>query len=310
MFEADGVGHPDWILYQCDGVTPAYQLDDDPSTLPNMPLDFTNPAVIDWKLQNLETAPSSVTALSMDYFTPGNWSRACGVYRDGEWVQLFPAGDDDPSYEVAAVAYAREIRSRLAAQRYPKGLVVNTVPVTVYDPELLGRLLANVDGVIDEYGFTAFDSRNGWWPLKIQRMIDVQNRGVAYYSVNYLDTTPPTQEQLNWILGSFLMARQHSAYMVITEHNYDIFPHPSWPHRPEYDVDVGHPCGEMTRSQGVYVRDFSNGMSVVNPSDYVSYAFTLPPGNFTDLYGTPVENDIFLEPLTAKVLVSAEPRCF
>jgi hypothetical protein len=310
MYEADGVGHPDWILYQCDRVTPAYQIDWPPNTIPNMPLDLTNPAVIDWKLKKLETAPSTITALSVDYFAIPNVNHACGVYRDGEWVQLF-SGDVqyDPAYDAAVFHWAREVRKRLAPQRYPKGLVVNCPPVSVFDDEVVASLLANVDGILDEYGFTDFDSRDSRWPVKIRRIIEVQNQGVAYYSVNYVDSFPPTQEQLSWMLASFLMAKEHSAYITITERVHDIFPHPSWPHLPEYDVDVGHPCGEMTTSQGVYVRDFNNGMALVNPSSSDSFTVALPPGNFTDLHGSPVAGDIFMGPLSGKVLVSSVNRC-
>jgi hypothetical protein len=310
MYEADGVGHPDWILYQCDRVTPAYQIDWPPNTIPNMPLDLTNPAVIDWKLQKSVTARSTITAVSVDYFAIPNMNHACGVYRDGEWVQLF-AGDEqyDPAYDAAAFNWAKEVRKRLAAQPNPKGLVVNCPPVSVFDDEVVDSLLANVDGILDEYGFTEFDSRDGYFPVKIRRIIEVQNQGVAYYSVNYVDSFPPTPEQLSWMLASYLMAKEHSAYITITERVNDIFPHPSWPHLPEYDVDIGHPCGEMTPSQGVYVRDFSNGMSVVNPSSSASHGFVLPSGNFTDLYGTPVGEYVWLPPVTGQVLVSSEPRC-
>ena len=38
--------HPDWIEYTCDKKTPAYEYDD-----PNVPLDITNPAVIDYMMQ-------------------------------------------------------------------------------------------------------------------------------------------------------------------------------------------------------------------------------------------------------------------
>src|SRR2546429_9873306 len=38
--------HPDWVLYKCDRVTPAYEFGD-----PNMPLDFANPALVSWQIQ-------------------------------------------------------------------------------------------------------------------------------------------------------------------------------------------------------------------------------------------------------------------
>ena len=310
--EADGVGHPDWILYQCDRVTPAYQ-SNPPGSYPNMPLDFTNPDVVDWKVQNfVDRTESSVTAFSADYFTPANLNHACGIYRDGVWVQLFSGETFDPAYDAAVFNWAREIRGRLAQQLYPKGLVVNCSPVPSYEDQTIAALEASVDGILDEYGFTNYDqdTRDIWWPIKIRRMIELQNAGLAYYNINYIERFPPTQEQVNWILGSFLMAREHSAYIVIMEQPTENYLYPTWPHLPEYDVSVGHPCAEMTMSQGVYVRDFSYGMSVVNPSYFDSYVFELPDGNFTDLYGTPVETYVWLPPATGQVLVSSEARCF
>ena len=312
MYEADGVGHPDWILYQCDGVTPAY-LGNPPGTFPNMPLDFTNPAVVDWKIQNfLGRAQPSVTALSADFFSPANLTQACGIWRDGQWVQLFTGEAYDPVFDAAVFNWAREVRRRLGEQFYPKGLVVNCPPVPSFEDPTIAALEASVDGILDEYGFTYYDedTRDIWWPIKIRRMIELQNAGLAYYNINYIERFPPTQEQVNWILGSFLMAREHSAYIVIMEQPTENYLYPTWPHLPEYDVSVGHPCAEMTMSQGVYVRDFSYGMSVVNPSYFDSYVFELPDGNFTDLYGTPVETYVWLPPATGQVLVSSEARCF
>src|SRR6266849_4604109 len=39
--------HPDWVLYRCDRVTPAFECGN-----PNMPLDFSNPALGEWQAQN------------------------------------------------------------------------------------------------------------------------------------------------------------------------------------------------------------------------------------------------------------------
>jgi hypothetical protein len=44
--------HPDWILYKCDRVTPAYEFDN-----PNMPLDFANPALESWQIQTYAMPP-------------------------------------------------------------------------------------------------------------------------------------------------------------------------------------------------------------------------------------------------------------
>jgi len=175
----------------------------------------------------------------------------------------------------------------------------------------MAALEESVDGILDEYGFTYSDpnTRDIWWPIKIRRMIQFQDAGLAYYSVNYIDRFPPTLEELNWILGSFLMAREHSAYIEISQKPTADSSYPDWPHLPEYDVNVGHPCGAMTMSQGVYVRDFSKGMALVNPSASDSFTVALPPGNFTDLGGEQVAGNIFIGPLSGKVLVSSQDRC-
>jgi hypothetical protein len=311
MYEVNGTGHPDWILYQCDGLTPAYFAYDPPNTSPNMPLDFTNPAVVDRELRAaLGRASSTATALSFDFFSPRNLSHACGIYRDGQWVQLFTGESFDPLFSEAVFNWAREVRSGLALQKNPKGLVVNSPP-TSYEDDEVAELIASVDGILDEEGFTYY----GWgrsyvdWQLKLRRMAEVQNQGVAYYSVNYVNRFPPTQDELNWILGSFLIGREHSAYIVITEKPTDTLLYPPWPHLPEYDVDFGHPCGAMTMSQGVYARDFSKGMALVNPSRSDSFTVALPPGNFTDLHGGPVAGNVFLGPLAGEVLVSSQDRC-
>lgn len=312
LYEADGVGHPDWVLYRCDRVTPAYERTDqiDPPTLPNMPLDFTNPAVVDWLLER-QGSFSSITALSGDLFLLHNWNRACGAYRDGQWVQLFTGEEDDPDYEAAVLNWARDVRARLAHMRSPQSLVLNFPLPPYYSDQQVRRLAANVDGILDEEAFTAW--ANGRlagedWLAKVRRMVLIQNQGAAYYSVNFLWHYPPTLDEVNWILASFLMGREHCAYIAIDDVSGGI-DQIRWPHRPEYDEDIGHPCGEMVQSQGLYARDFSKGISVVNPNPNNSYTFTLPPGSFRDLYGMPIEGQMRLEPLSGAVLISSDQRC-
>ncbi|HME91431.1 MAG TPA: hypothetical protein VKE49_08400, partial [Myxococcaceae bacterium] len=83
-----------------------------------------------------------------------------------------------------------------------------------------------------------------------------------------------------------------------------------WPHLSQYDENIGYPCASMTTVENVYVRNYSRGLVVVNPSASSSYAFTLPPGRFRDLYGNPIEGPGFiLQPMTGRVLLSSTDRC-
>src|SRR5215467_11267461 len=122
LTEADGVGHPDWVLYKCDRQTPAY-LAINESTLPNMPLDFTNSSVIDWQLRHCDGAGDGFTALSADLVSLRNFNHACGVYKGGVWVQLFAGTDSDPAFASAVLSWAQQIRARLHARPSPWGLV-------------------------------------------------------------------------------------------------------------------------------------------------------------------------------------------
>src|SRR5439155_5684487 len=49
------VTHPDWILYKCDRVTPAFEFGG-----PDTPLDFSNPALVPWQIQTY-AQPASVS---------------------------------------------------------------------------------------------------------------------------------------------------------------------------------------------------------------------------------------------------------
>jgi len=310
--EVDGVGHPDWILYRCDGVTPAYWLYDDGSTLPSMPLDISNPNVADWLLRNSEEPGFSTLFADLVYLE--NYTLACGIWRNGEWVQLFTGEPVDPAFSSAVLDWARRLSAGLHSRPSPRGFVPNCPLYPSYRDDAIAELIANVDGLLDEEGFTAYGSKRIYlsenvWLNKIRNMVAVQNQGVPFYSMNYVATFPPSQDEVEWVLGSFLMGREHSAYLLMTlsPELGDYGPH--WPHLPQYDEDIGHPCGAMTSTQNVYVRDFSKGMAVVNPSGDTRYTFQVPEGNFRDVYGNPIGSVLVLEPVTGKVLLTDSERC-
>jgi hypothetical protein len=316
--EAEGVGHPDWVLYKCDRVTPAYW-GWEASTLPNVPVDISNPEVADWQLRNagasIEHIEPGFSALSADLVYVENYDHACGIYRDGQWVQLFSGQESDPAFSSAVMRWAAQIQTGLHSLPSPRGFVANFPPYAWYSDEEIASIAQSLDGLLDEQGFTGYGTGRIYisedrWLHKIRNMIAVQNQGSAYYSMNYVLTFPPSQDEIEWVLGSYLMGKEHSAYLLMTLRRSDAPDGVRWPHLPEYDADIGHPCSPMTSTQNVYVRDYSNGMTVVNPSSTTSHTFTLPEGSFRDLYGNPIENaSLDLAPLTGKVLLSSGARC-
>ena len=85
--------HPDWVLYQCDQTTPAYEFGD-----PNVPLDITDPAVVDWQVQSygVTAAAAGDDMIAADNFTLSNDYKACGVFQNNVWKQLYSGQSTDP----------------------------------------------------------------------------------------------------------------------------------------------------------------------------------------------------------------------
>lgn len=312
--EVDGVGHPDWVLYQCDKSTPAFYVEND-RIVRNMPLDFTNSDVIDWQIRTSTTGwDSSFDTISSDLFHLRNFDHACGIWRGGEWVQLFTGQDVDPLYAAAALEWARNMRDRLHALAPSRPLVVNLPVEDYYSAEEIAQVAENVDGINDEQGFTGYGLGREYcaeetWVRKITNMVAVQRMGRSYFSENYVHAFPPYADDIDWILSSFLMAKERAAYILMT-----INARPPegvrWPNLAEmYDQDFGHPCADMQPEQNVYKRDYSKAMTVTNPSWDRTYVVNLPDGIFFDLYGVPVVGAIVLPPMTGKVLRTFEDRC-
>ncbi len=311
----DGIGHPDWVMYQCDGRTPAYSINPmrPGETEPQIPLDITNPDVIQWQFQTVagQDWEREYTAISADMLDLWNFNHACGVYRRGEWVQLFSGEEEDPVFASAVINWARQMRARSHSMPSPKLLLGNAAPTFGYKGGDIAELAAHLDGVVDEQSFTGYGTGRWFitddvWLDKIHKMSEIQALGTAFFSHNTVDMFPPAPDELEWILASFLMGRERSAYLLITRVGAQGV---RWPHLPAYDEDLGHPCGPMQASNGVYVRDFSKGMVVVNPSASDSYLSVLPRGMlFRDIHGqlfgangAPV---LELPPATGKVLIS------
>lgn len=310
--EVDGTGHPDWVLYRCDGVTPAYWLYDDGEELPNMPLDISNPDVADWQLRNSEEPGFSSLFADLVYLE--NYSRGCGIWKDGQWVQRFTGQRVDPAYAQAVLNWAARIKTGLHNRPSPRGFVPNCPLYPSYPAEAIASLIESIDGLVDEEGFTGYGASRATvsgdvWVNKVRNMVTAQQHGVAFYLMNYVSNVPPPAEELEWVLASFLMGKGHRAYLLMTLNPPlgDYGPH--WPHLPEYDENVGHPCSPMVQAQGAYQRDYSHGLAVVNPSRTARITFGLPPGSFGDLTGAPVTSPLVLQPLTGRVLLSSATRC-
>ena len=72
---------------------------------------------------------------------------------------------------------------------------------------------------------------------------------------------------------------------------------------PEYDAAVGSPVGEPSNSSGVWVRNYTNGLALVNADAATNRSATLPPGAYVDLYGAAASSPVSLAPASGLVLL-------
>jgi hypothetical protein len=72
---------------------------------------------------------------------------------------------------------------------------------------------------------------------------------------------------------------------------------------PEYTAQIGRAKDEMYLGQSVYWRDYTHGLTIINPSSSQTYIVRLP-SQYTDLYGQNVGQILTLSPHSGMVLLS------
>jgi hypothetical protein len=158
----------------------------------------------------------------------------------------------------------------------------------------LQPVLDHIDGVLDEAGFTYYgtgDLTGNTWLLKYQLAEYVQSQGKPFYSVN--NFTSLNSVNIQWALASYLMIKEHScAVFISTTQDYG---NATW--YQEYQAQIGTPLNSMYQGQGVYWRDYSNGVSIVNPASKATFTVNLNAAyHYVDLYGNPVGPTVTMPP--------------
>jgi Hypothetical glycosyl hydrolase family 15 len=293
--------HPDWILYKCDGVTPAYEYNE-----PDVPLDFTNPALVSWQIQTYArpASESGYDGIAADNVSLENSFGACGAYVHGQWVQRYSGQPDDQRWRADVLSWLTRMQQALHHLPHPLALIINlsSGDLPAGDP-LLQQVVSLTDSVVNEAGFTLSGDgylTDGDWLRSIQIMESVQEQHKAYYVINQFPSVDHTEIQ--WVVASYLMGKEHSAALFIsTVQGYGI---DTWDNA--YDAQIGSPVGPMERMQGIYARTYSRGLILVNPSATDSHTVTLNPADrFKDLYGNPVSATVTMPPHSGLVLTAS-----
>ncbi len=292
--------HPDYILYKCDRRTPAYEFD-----APEIPLAFSNPGVLNYQLQTyaIPASQNGFDGIIADNLNMENLFGACGTYVNGKWVQRYNGKHDDPRWLADVVNWVTQMQQALHNLPHPMALILNLGygRALTLNSAPIKQVLAHSDGILDEAGFTHYGTyplTGADWVQAIQLSNIEQNQGKPFYIVNNLPVM--NRANLQWALASYLMAKGHySEVFISTTQNYGI---DAWHN--EYNAQIGTPSGPMFFWQNVYWRNYSNGLSIVNPSPNRTFRVRLSTSvSFVDLYGNAVGPTVVLPPHSGLVLL-------
>jgi Hypothetical glycosyl hydrolase family 15 len=293
--------HPDWVLYKCDRVTPAYEFGD-----PTMPLDFANPALLSWQIQTYAqpASESGYDGIAADNLDLQNQFGACGVYKNGQWLQRYTGQPDEPQWRTDVINWLTRMQQALHHLRHPLALISNFSldDLSSSDP-LIQQVVSHIDGMVDEEGFTRYG--DGYltdinWLQRIQFIESMQKQHKPYYIINQFPAV--SYAEIQWALASYLMGKEHAAALFIStiqgygaDLRYD-----------EYNIQIGSPKGPMYQMQNVYMRDYSHGLSIVNPSATDNYTITLnADSHYRDVSGNAVGQTITMPPHSGMVLLTS-----
>jgi hypothetical protein len=303
--------HPDWIEYKCDRSTVAYEF----GQTTDIPLDTTNPAVLAWLKETFYSpaAASGYGHLDFDNFqmsNAGSWSgQRCGHWTgapgSSAWVAQYNGTSDDPNYRANEIAMAKNLQEWLHTN-YPRVAFAANFSYDNNYPGESDRLMSYVDILFDEQGFTnpnggsPYKYTGAAWVAKAQHTWKFISSGHGWQDINQfgVSLSALTTAQKQWAVANYLLLKNNASWIYICgpqEYGTLLM-------IPEYAAQIGSPTDAYHQSQGVYMRHFTNGLALVNPSETTSYSVSLT-GAYRDLYGHTLSGQVTLPPASGQVLL-------
>ncbi len=281
--------HPDWLEYQCDRKTLAFEF----GATNLAPLDFTNLDVQAYQWANWVDAPLALGygGIAVDTMNLTNDWQRCGHYDTfGAWVQQYSGALHDTRFRQDVLGWENATYKHVHQYSPTATMQVNVTYQFGESDEDNIQLMTRADLLLDERGFTNFGvpparPTPGQWKTIVDVLKRVQSKGLCY-TTNGEQSVPTDEISLPdrlWVIANYLLVKNNCTYMYISgSQDYGrliTFP--------EYSIAIGHARGAMTKTQGVWLREFSGGLSLVNP--YLrEKTVRLPAGNYSDVNGNAV----------------------
>lgn len=310
--------HPDWLLYKSDETTPAAYIFS--STNPP-PIDYTNPAVQQWVIQTdiLPALAAGYNGIAFDNNPSLNAFAAAGHFTAGSaWVQQYSGAISDSAWANAQTTALAQIAA-LVHQTYPNALITINNGYFPYWYNMSGTIwdgpsnATGIAGVLDEGAFGSGSGQRetgSGWLDKMTKLADyAQTHALTliseqgYTVTSYLtDTNSQARNDLQWDLANYLLAKGAHSYFFWggnSQYGYGAIPQ----HEFATVQAIGSPTNTFYASQGVYMRNFTGGLVLMNSNASNSYTVSLPVGQHQDLYGNSVTS-YTMSPASGRVLLS------
>lgn len=332
--------HPDWILYACqpDG-TPTHELAYFYAGFGDVPLDIHNPDVIAYQIQQL-VGPSMIqngyNTLAADNVEFDNYSTGpnpefgegspqsgwygCGIWQNGTFVRRYSTGhlQADPAWTADTLNWVQTVHNLLntdptLAPHHFK-FIVNHPPYSSAPDANETQMLQNVDGMLDENGFTHYGQlyTGSQFMNTLNWMQYTQSHHVAIWITDYFcagsscstDPSTLTPSQVDWALATYAIGNNGGAGVFISPKGGAIYTY-----RSEYATAYGTPCGAYKQSGSLVFRQFSQGFAVAN-SGTSAQSLPLPAGHtYTDVEGRAVTSPLTVNGTDAYMLTTGSNGC-
>ncbi len=126
----------------------------------------------------------------------------------------------------------------------------------------------------------------------------------GYISINQVEGAVEKADpaQIEWVIANFLLTRGPQSLLAITPFIDKKAIYQEFHYRPEMNVNIGSPVDNAVQQQKAWIRKFTKGMVVVNPSAAETITITLPRGKWKTISGQIQQSALQVPPACGFVL--------